>query len=542
MAVIEERLHHAVALHQSGVRDQAAAAYRDVLALAPDEPNALHLLGLLLCEDGAPDQGLSLIGRARALHPDVAPIAFNHGNVLMKLDRADEAVAEYQAALRLAPEDVAAWHNLARALLEIDRTEEALDAAEAGLALEPLMPGLHVAHGLALQRLDQPEAALLSLAAAQALAPADPEVHAQRACVLYAQGDWPATLNSFAAALALNPDHVFTLYNLARVHHEMGDPQTALQIYDRAAVADPGHAPTLWNRQMCRLLAGDYSRWPQRWSIDPNAPSRPFVMPKWDGTSLAGRRILLHVAQGLGDTLQFCRFVEQIAAEADQVVLEVQPPLVRLMRRSFDVQIIAQAEPHRPVDWHCDLVELPGLIGLTWDSIPARIPYLKADPSPWRARLNALPGRKIGLVWAGAARLGQRANTRVDRRRSMTAARLAPLSHVPGLHLISLQKGPPADQAGDIPGLIDWTDELDDFADTADLVAGLDLVISVDTSTAHVAAALGVPVWLLNRFDTCWRWGLGRDDSPWYPGLRQFRQAAPGDWGGVIARVIAALG
>ncbi len=541
MVDVTSVLQHAVQEHRAGAADAAEAAYRAVLAVSPEEPNALHLLGLLLSETGRAAEGLTLLARVRALQPDVAAIAYNHANILLRLERPEAALADYDAAVALQPDLVAAWSNRGQALLALDRPAEALASAEAGLALDPLAVGLHLVRAAALQALGETAAALDGFDAALALAPEDPDAHAQRANALFEQGAWEAALGSFAAALALQPDHVFTLYNLGRVHHERGDPAAALAAYDRVLQVDPAHTAATWNRRTCRLLMGDYSDWPMRWGWGAPGPERPFAVPRWDGGSLAGKRILLHVDQGLGDTLQFCRFVPRLAAEAALVVLEVQAPLVRLMRRSFGVPVIAQGDWHVPVDCHCNLIDMPGVLGLGLADIPAEVPYLQADPARWRDRLAAVPGRRVGLVWAGDARIGQLHNTRVDRRRSMRAAQLAGLAGCEGVSLISLQKGPPADQAGDVPGLIDWTAELRDFADTADLVAGLDLVITVDTSVVHLAGGLGVPVWLLNRCDTCWRWGVEREDSPWYPTLRQFRQAVPGDWPGVVARVRAAL-
>jgi tetratricopeptide (TPR) repeat protein len=427
---------------------------------------------------------------------------------------------------------VAAWLNRAKALMALDRAAAARDSAETGLALAPLEVGLHLVRGQAMQALGDREAALMCFEAALALAPGDPEVHAMRAGVLYDQGDLAGALSGYQDALLCDPDHVFTLYNLARVRQETGDPVVALPLYDRAVALDPGHAPSLWNRQMCRLLMGDFSQWPRPWGGELRAPA----VPRWEGEPLAGRRILLHIDQGLGDTLQFCRFVTRVAAQAGLVVLEVQPALVRLMRRSFGVTVIAQGDWHVPVDCHANIMELPGIFGISGDCVPADVPYLVAARETWQERLGQLPGRRVGLVWAGGLRDDPR-NARLDRRRSLPAAALAPLAEVPGVTLVSLQKGKPADQAGDIPGLVDWTGALQDFADTADLVAGLDLVISVDTSVAHLAGALGVPVWLLNRFDSCWRWGLGREDCAWYPSLRQFRQTEMGNWKQVIEKV-----
>ena len=258
------------------------------------------------------------------------------------------------------------------------------------------------------------------------------------------------------------------------------------------------------------------------------------------------RTLLLHAEQGLGDTLQFCRYVPLIAAGA-KTVLEVQAPLVRLLSRLPGVaSIVAQGACLPPFDAHCPLLSLPGALGTTLDTIPAATAYLAADPAlaaEWSERLAGLAGLRVGIVWAGSARDDPELAA-VDARRSISLEALAPLAGAPGVSFISLQKGEPAAQASRPPlgmALADFTADLDDFEDTAALVANLDLVISVDTAVVHLAGALGKPVWLLNRFDTCWRWLLNRDDSPWYPTLRQFRQSSPGDWTSVIAAVRKAL-
>lgn len=266
--------------------------------------------------------------------------------------------------------------------------------------------------------------------------------------------------------------------------------------------------------------------------------------PLWLGEGdIRGRTLLLHAEQGLGDTLQFVRYAPLLRRRGARVLLRVQPPLRRLLAPLADA-ICTHDEPIPPHDLHIPLMRLPFALGTTLSSIPAAIPYLHADPAAvaaWRTRLAALPGRKLGLVWAGAAHPVDPDLAEQDRHRSLPQPALAALLELvareaPDITLISLQKHQPA-----AAPLIDWTADLHDFADTASLVAALDLVVSVDTSVAHLAGALGKPVWLLNRFDGCWRWLRGRDDCPWYPTLRQFRQPAPGDWGSPLAALARAL-
>ncbi|MBN8902855.1 MAG: hypothetical protein J0H57_17645, partial [Rhodospirillales bacterium] len=262
--------------------------------------------------------------------------------------------------------------------------------------------------------------------------------------------------------------------------------------------------------------------------------------PLWTGEPLAGRTLPVHAEQGMGDMVQFARYLPHLPRDG-HVILEVHPPLVRLLRQMPGVDaVLGIGEALPAYDLRIPMMSLPLALGLTGaEDVSATIPYLRADPdrsAAWRARPDALPGRRVGVVWAGNPE-----RMRMDRRRSVPAALLAPLAAIPGVSLVSLQKGPAAADAGAAGVAVDWTEELTDFTDTAALIAALDLVIGVDTAVIHVAGALGRPVWLLNRFDTCWRWERNCTDSRWYPTLRQFRQATPGDWSAVVAEVAAAL-
>ena len=258
--------------------------------------------------------------------------------------------------------------------------------------------------------------------------------------------------------------------------------------------------------------------------------------------------MFLHAEQGLGDTLQFCRYAPAVAAKGATVILEVPAPLKSLMRTLPGVEhVVSEYDPSRPFDFHCPLMSLPLAFGTRVETIPAPVPYLWPNPfrtSAWRERLARLGGIKVGLVWAGSARLGNPGALLIDRRRSMRLQQMWPFGAIEGVTLVSLQKGEPASQTRPPPpglAINDWTDELGDFADTAALIEALDLVISVDTSVAHLAGALGKPVWVLNRHDRCWRWLLDREDTPWYPTMRLFTQPRPGDWASVVRRVSGEL-
>ena len=304
----------------------------------------------------------------------------------------------------------------------------------------------------------------------------------------------------------------------------------------------------------CLLASGAFAEgWAEyawRWKMIDEAgatrwPRDPFRRP--DPVSWGGRTVLLYSEQGNGDTLQCLRYVAPVLEHAARVVLAVQPGLMRLARLlavpSDALTVVSVDEPTPAHDAAAPLFHLPWAFATTQDTIPGLIPYLAADPAEvlcWRARLAPLDGLRVGLVWAGAPHHARPDGEAMDRRRSMRLAALAPLAAVAGVSFVSLQK---AATVAPPDGMVlhDWTDELHDFADTAALMAALDLVISVDTGPVHLAGALGRPVWLLNRFDSCWRWLRDRDDSPWYPTLRQFRQTAPGDWGSVVALVAVAL-
>lgn len=363
-----------------------------------------------------------------------------------------------------------------------------------------------------------------------------------------------------AAAPHTHPVHDWLGRAIALIHWQERGPDAIPALRDLLA-ADPTapvrHTSLAFALLSCGQLDEAWPHYAWRWLGMPTAhraPAEPLIRP--DPASWRGRRVLLFAEQGLGDVLQFLRYVKLVMAHAAEVTVEVYPPLRRLAARlPGSPAIVAVGDAVPPHDVAVPLMHLPWAFGTTLATIPAETPYLQADPAAvaaWRARLDALPGRKVGLVWSGDPRPEVELAFRVDRRRSLPLAALAPLARVPGVTFISLQKGAGAAQAAQPPAgmmLHDWTSELGDFADTAALMQALDLVISVDTSPLHLAGGLGRPVWLLNRYDSCWRWLRNRDDSPqgspqgspWYPTLRQFRQSSPGDWDDVIQRVATAL-
>jgi hypothetical protein len=335
-----------------------------------------------------------------------------------------------------------------------------------------------------------------------------------------------------AATILLHLDLAAAWTSLGISHYTDGDLGLAERCFDRAVRLDPDDPIAQFSRATCLLAAGRWDEglrgfaWRRRL---PDAIAAPAGLPEQRGGE---RRLLIWNDQGLGEAIQFLRYVPLLRRRGVEPVLLLPPSLVRLARTMKGIgEVVPEGQPLPPVDAHLPLMDVPAFLGA--ETIPTDSPYLTADPDE---KLAALDGLKVGLVWAGAARTGNFQAYGLDRRRSLDPAQFAPLLAVPGVSFVSLQLG------ASLAGTFDAMAEISDFADTAAVVAALDLVISVDTSVAHLAGALGKPVWILSRYDGCWRWLRDRDDSPWYSSARLFRQRIPGDWGPVVAEVAAALG
>jgi len=362
------------------------------------------------------------------------------------------------------------------------------------------------------------------------------------------RGQFEGSKDCFRKALLLRPAYAEACNNLGNALKDCGEMDEAIFFYQQAIqlkdTADNHHNLALALMATGRLQEG-WREYEWRWKSNQLASGfRSFTQPLWQGEFAKGKTLLLHAEQGFGDTLQFCRFATFVIERGLRVILEVQPSLVRLMKSLAGVEaVVARGQPLPAFDLHCPLLSLPLVFNTSLETIPVATSYLSADHeavSVWRDRLLEHDGFfKVGLVWAGKPQRHTPDLAATDRRRSMPPEHLAPLADIEDVRFFSLQKEgqlAPAELT-----LVDYMDRCHDFADTAALIANLDLVISVDTAVAHLAAAIGKPVWLLNRLDTCWRWLQNREDSPWYPTLRIFRQPCAGDWQSVIANVRDAL-
>ena len=537
-----------LALGALGRVEEAASAYRQAVKLDPTYLEGHNNLGNILRSTGQPVAAEASYRRALRLQPNQPVLINNLAAVLLAQNRLVEAEAAYRHALTLQPDLAMAHAGLAETLARMGRLVDAEAGFREALRLEPGLVEAHENLGQVLLGRNRLAEAEASFRAALALQPGRAGAWTGLGTALLDQARGDEAEAAFRTALQAKPDLAAAHQGLGHVLYEL-DRLEASEASCRAAIAcDPEHASAHHNLAHLLLVTGRFEEgwrhfeWRQAL---PTADRRGFVPPRWQGETLDGRTLLIHAEQGLGDTLQFCRFVPLLAGKA-RLVFEVQPALKRLMASFAPVaEIVARGERVPDFDLHCPLMSLPGLLGTVLETIPAALPYLTVEPERaalWQDRLAALDGLRVGLVWAGGLRPERPDLDRVDARRSMTLNRLAPLAGIPGVSFVSLQKGRAASQEPGPLALQEFPEALEDFVDTAGLIDALDLVIGVDTSVPHLAGALGKPVWLMNRHDTCWRWLLDRDDSPWYPTLRQFRQRTRGDWDGVVADVAAALG
>jgi tetratricopeptide (TPR) repeat protein len=532
--------------------DEAEASLRRALALDPTAAETHNTLGLVLRERGDTLAALACFRAALARRPDYVEAIANFAQALVDAGAYDDAVTACRHAIALRPGHAEAYLALGNALRGLARWEEAITAYRQALALRPNAAAAWNNLGIALTERGDLVAAVEALQRAILFEPANPALQTNLAATLRKLGDLDGALRACRLALELKPDHVEAYNGLGLVLADQSRLAESEAAFRQALALAPDYADAHLGLALTLLLQGrlpeGWAQYEWRWRCPPlvHLPRR-FSKPLWDGSDLAGRTLLLHAEQGFGDTLQFVRFLAQAPAWGGPVVLECQPPLHRLLRMSFPaVPLVARGEPLPPFDVQAPLLRVPHLLGTTLDTLPAATPYLRVDAglaAAWAARLAGPPGRRVGLVWSGNP------DHREDHRRTLPPDYLAPLlaagaGAAPPVRFFSLQKGERAARLADLQAhapVADLGPDLADFADTAAALLSLDLVITVDTAVAHLAGALGRPVWTLLAYAADWRWLRGRDDSPWYPTMRLFRQDGPGDWSPVIARVAAAL-
>jgi tetratricopeptide (TPR) repeat protein len=526
--------------------EEALASYDRALALQPDHVDALNNRGITLRGLGRLEASLASHNAALKLRPADPDALVSRGLTLHELDRLDEALASHDRALALQADHVKARVNRGAVLHALGRLDDAMACFERVLRDHPDNVEALTNRGTALHDLARYGEALASHDQAIAVRPDDAVALDNRAVTLHKLQRLEEALASLDQAIAARPDYVPAFSNRGVTLCDLHRFDEALASYDRATALRPDYADAHFLKSLTSLVTGDFAQglpgyeWRHR---APVARLKPPVRPRpfWRGEGdLAGKTLLLHSEQGFGDSIQFCRYAPLVAARGARVVLEVDPPLCGLMATLAGVaEIIAKGDALPDYDLHCPLPSLPMAFGTRLETIPANAHYLHAADSAvaqWKQRLGTSSGLKIGLAWAGNP------NHVRDRERSMAFDQLAPLLDVDAT-FISLQK---QYRPGEVErlaqgGVRDVSTDLHDFTDTAALISALDLVITVDTGVAHLAGALGKPVWIMVTHAPDWRWLLDRDDSPWYPTARLFRQDASRDWGDVVARVQAAL-
>jgi tetratricopeptide (TPR) repeat protein len=516
---------------------EAIDCYERALALAPTSVDTLYNLGNTYQDLGQPERAAAYFERALRVNPEAVELHHNLGTALQDLGRLEEAIGCYRKALALRPDLIESLANLAGALQAQGDLDPAKACYERALELRPDHVESHIGLGVVLRAQGQLEEAVARYQRALALMPDHPESRNNLGVALVDLGQPQEAIPHYERALTLQPNRAETHSNLGIALQRQGRYAEAFASYGRALALKPDYAEAHFNRAHALLLTGELDEgWQEyEWRFVVARYDRKFDQPLWSGEPLGGRSILIHAEQGFGDTLQFVRYVPAVAERSGRIVLEVPKPLVRLARTVAGIsQVVARGDPLPAFDCHCPLLSLPRVFKTNLATIPNAVPYLRvpADAAAgWAERIPTMPGLRVGVVWAG---------TTVG---AIDLQLLQPLWEVDGITWFSLQVG---DRSGDISSLagVEMTDLapwLTDFAETAAAVCRLDLVISVDTSVAHLAGALGRPTWLLLRYPPEWRWLLDRDASPWYPTARLFRQRKEGDWPCVAREVATAL-
>jgi len=506
----------AIALAQQGQTQRAEQAFRDQLQRTPHDPIAHHNFAVFLSSQNRAKEAVEHYEHSLRLKPQYPEAHRNFGLLLCNQRRFSESIDHLWAAVTLRPDDIQTLSALATAFLTAKHRDEAI----------PLLR-----HAIRLSR-------------------AEASLHNQLGLALFDAGRLNESETAFLEALSLDPKFVSAHNNLGSLYKAMGRSQEAFTCFELALALDPDSVKTKWNRALTLLSVGNFERgWQEyewRWHRE-ETPCRQLPKPPWKGEPLEGRRILLYPEQGLGDTIQFIRYAPLLKAQGAHVIYECQSPLIATLKDAVGIdQLIPEGQPIPPFDFHAPLLGLPRLFKTTQQNVPGTIPYLTADPvraAAWKTRLNDLikPGElRVGIAWQGNP------HHQWDHFRSLPLSDLEPLTQLPNVAVISLQRGPGIEQIDAFQrltnnALVVPTDGRqttpEHLADTAAIMANLDLIVTVDTATAHLAGALGRRTWVALSFIADWRWMIDRQDTPWYPTMRLFRQRTLGDWHELVARL-----
>ena len=536
----------AMILIRRGRAAEAAQFFEQALKLNPDDAIAQSNYGSVLESMGRRAEAVEHYDRALKIRPDFTDALINRAAALSALGRYDEALASLVPLATTQPRNIFVHYNLAVALAGLDRLEEAVRACDAALAVDPNCAEAWHHRGVSLFRLQRFAEAVENYDRAIRLTPGVMQIHINRGSALASLGRHAEAMVAFDRALALDPNSAYAWFNRGVMLTEMKRIADAIVSYERALKLAPDYAQADYNRALCLMQLGRLEEGYQgyearrRLSIEPALYPQPF----WSNEDISGKTLLVRGEQGLGDIIQFSRYVPLLQDKGVKVLLMVQPHMVRLLKSLQPApQIIAWTDVPMAFDHHIALESLPGLFKTRLDTIPASIPYLAAEPAlaaKWKEKLG-VGGFKIGIAWRSSAHGAAIGKT-------FSPLLFEALAKIPGVRLISLQKEEENAELENLPAGMaverlgpEFDSGPDAFADSAAVMASLDLVISSDTALAHLAGALGRPVWVALKYVPDWRWMLDRADTPWYPTMRLFRQPAAGDWAPVFAEMAAAL-
>lgn len=533
-----------IILHRLGRIEDAIKALETAVEVAPRSPEALNNLGNLYKDSGDYLRAARFYRKALTLAPDLVSANANLANCLVESGDLSAAETHARRALDLDGQSIEAWSALACISERRGDYAQAIEMLESALKVFPDQADWLMHLGCTRMLDKQYEGAINALHRALQCRPQFVEAMNNLGKALFEVGRLEEAEVVLRDAIHLRPSMKELYINLANVQISLRQHAEAMASFHQVLSLDPDNASARFVLGMVLLVEGDlengWREYAWRWQTkEYGARLRNIPVPEWRGEDLTGKTLFIHAEQGVGDTLQFVRYLPTIGKLGGRVVLECQPPLRLLLASLAGIAALTvKDEPLPEIDLHIPLLNIPGVMGTSLDNIPNQVPYLRAAPMAveyWARRICSLNGLvRVGIAWAGNP---DHVN---DRNRSMRLTQLAPLASVNGVSWISLQKGAGAEQLHVEPkvmDLVDWTDDLGDFADTAALIENLDLVIAVDTSVVHLAGALNKPVWVMVPFAPDWRWLLDRSDSPWYPSMRLFRQGTRGDWGGVVNQV-----
>ncbi|MBM0741865.1 glycosyltransferase family protein [Phormidium sp. CLA17] len=511
-----EVFNRAIAHHQAGKFVEAEQLYRQILQQQPQNADALAMMGVICCQRGNLEQGIALYRQVLTIRPEHRQARENLNLALWKQGKRlmDEAIANFNLSINFAPADVQTHNVLAGIYLEQGLYEPAIALYQQSLAVNP--GNIIALNGIG--------------------------------TTLQLQGKSSFAVHFYQQALALQPDNLDNLIGLSKAKLDQGNLDEALSLINRALVLSPNHAIARYNRALMLIQQGNFQEGfaEYEWRFRTGEfPPCPFKQPVWNGKPLAGRTLLLHAEQGLGDTLQFIRYAAIATQSGGRVIFTCHRPLIRLLSTLPGIaEFIPLGLPLPAFDVYAPLMSLPAILGTTLETVPHSVPYIHPPASDWQLPIATSSSNnnpqilKVGIVWAGGSLYKQ------NYRRSLSLKQFDPVLDVSNIALYSLQKGIPQVEIAELgwdSRLQDLNHHLNDMADTATAIAQLDLIITVDTSVAHLAGAMGKPVWLLLSRVADWRWMSDRDDTPWYPTMRLFRQHQPGDWQELMQRVAEEL-